>query len=247
MWKEEKMNKEKILGFNVSTYSLEKLLNKLFEDYSNNEQLFIVNVNPEIVVNNYKNDKFKEILNNQKYQIPDGSGIVWASRRKKGNIKERITGIDSMLKICEKSQEYPAKIYLYGSTQEVIEKAQKELVKMYPKINIVGYCNGYIDENDAMEKIKKSGADILFVGLGSPKQEEFIIKYKDQLKETKILMPVGGSFDVISKTKRRAPNWIIKINLEWLYRLLQEPRRIFRQTKLLKFICLVLGEKNGKN
>ena len=60
-------------------------------------------------------------------------------------------------------------------------------------------------------------------------------------------MPVGGSFDVISKTKRRAPNWVIKINLEWLYRLLQEPKRVFRQTKLLKFICLVLGEKNGKN
>ena len=241
------MNKEKILGFNVSTYSSEKLLNKLFEDYFNNEQLFIVNVNPEIVVNNYKNDKFKEILNNQKYQIPDGSGIVWASKRKKSKIKERITGIDLMLKICEKSQEYSSKVYLYGSTQEVIEKAQEELVKVYPKINIVGYCNGYIDENEAMEKIKKSGADILFVGLGSPKQEEFIIKYKEELEKTKILMPVGGSFDVISKTKRRAPNWVIKINLEWLYRLLQEPKRVFRQTKLLKFICLVLGEKNGKN
>lgn len=240
------MSKEKILGFDVITYNSEELLNRIYQDYSNNEQLFIVNVNPEIAVKNYKKDNFKEILNKQKYQIPDGSGIVWASKRKKGNIKERITGIDLMLKICEKSQQYEAKIFLYGSKKEIIEKAQEELKKTYPKINIVGQCNGYVNEEQAVEEIKKSGADIVFVGLGSPKQEYFIIKYREKLENAKILMPVGGSFDVISKTKKRAPKGVIKINLEWLYRLLQEPKRIFRQVKLIKFICLVLKEKREK-
>ena len=240
------MSKEKILGFDVITYNSEELLNRIYQDYSNSEQLFIVNVNPEIAVKNYKEDNFKEILNKQKYQIPDGSGIVWASKRKKGNIKERITGIDLMLRICEKSQQYEAKIFLYGAKKEIIEKAQEELKKTYPKINIVGQCNGYVDEEQAVEEIKKSGADIVFVGLGSPKQEYFIIKYREKLENAKILMPVGGSFDVISKTKKRAPKWVIKINLEWLYRLLQEPKRIFRQVKLIKFICLVLKEKREK-
>ena len=176
------MDKEKILGFDVSTYNSEELLNKIYQDYLNNEHLFIVNVNPEIAVKNYKKESFKENLNKQKYQIPDGAGIVWASKRKKGNIKERITGIDLMLKICEKSQEYKSKIFLYGAKQEVIGKAREELIKTYPKINIVGQCNGYVDENDAVDQIKKSGADIVFVGLGSPKQEDFIIKYKETLE-----------------------------------------------------------------
>lgn len=240
------MSKEKILGFDVITYNSEELLNRIYQDYSNNEQLFIVNVNPEIAVKNYKEYNFKEILNKQKYQIPDGSGIVWASKRKKGNIKERITGIDLMLRIFEKSQQYEAKIFLYGAKKEIIEKSQEELEKTYPKINIVGQCNGYVDEEQAVEEIKKSGADIVFVGLGSPKQEYFIIKYREKLENVKILMPVGGSFDVISKTKKRAPKWVIKINLEWLYRLLQEPKRIFRQVKLIKFIWLVLKEKREK-
>lgn len=238
------MDKEQILGFNVNTYTAEELLNKVFKDYLNNEQLFIANINPEIVISNYKNEEFKKILNKQKYQIPDGSGIVWASKKKKGKIKNRITGIDLMLKICERSQEYSSKIYLYGAKKENIEKAKEELEKKYSKINIVGTCNGYEDEKIAVEKIQKSQADIVFVGMGSPKQEEFIIKNRKKLKNVKIFMPVGGSFDVISKAKKRAPKWMIKCNLEWLYRLFQEPKRIFRQYKLLKFIWIVNRGKN---
>ena len=238
------MNKEKILGFDVCIINKNNLVKYIFNDFSNGIRNFIVNINPEIAVKNYKEDNFKQILNKQKYQIPDGSGIVWASKKNNGKIKERITGIDLMLKICEKSQQYEAKIFLYGAKKEIVEKAQEELKKTYPQINIVGQCNGYVDEKQAIEQIKKSGADIVFVGLGSPKQEQFIIKYKEELENARILMPVGGSFDVISKTKKRAPKWIIKINLEWLYRLFQEPKRIFRQAKLIKFIYLILREKN---
>lgn len=83
------------------------------------------------------------------------------------------------------------------------------------------------------------------MGLGSPKQEEFILNYKDELKNIKIFMPVGGSFDVISKTLKRAPNWIIKLNLEWLYRAIKQPKRIFRQLKLIKFVFLILIHRNN--
>lgn len=241
------MVKEKILGFNVCVCNQEKLAENIFQDYEKKEQLFIVNINPEIVVTNYKNEKLKEIFNCQKYQIPDGSGIVWASKKQKGNIKQRIAGIDLMLKLCEKSQKFHSKIFLYGSKPGIAEKAKEKLKEQYPKINIVGECNGYCDEKEAIKKIEKTNADIVFVGLGSPKQEQFIIQNKDKLKNVKVFMSVGGSFDVISQTKKRAPNWIIKINLEWLYRLFQEPKRVFRQFKLLKFMYLVRREKNEKN
>ena len=241
------MDKEKILGFNVCTYNTEQLLNNIFQDYLKNEQLFIVNINPEIVVSNYKNKNLRKILNEQKYQIPDGSGIVWASKKNKGNIKQRITGIDLMLDICKESKKYASNIFLYGATDEVVQKTKKELENECPQIKIIGTNNGYEEEEKVVQRLKTMPIDILFVGIGSPKQENFITKYKDELKNIKILMPVGGSFDVISKNKKRAPNWMIKCNLEWLYRLLQEPKRIFRQLKLIKFIFLVIGEKNEQN
>lgn len=209
----------------------------------NGEQLFIVNINPEIAVTNYKNEEIKKQLNEQKYQIPDGSGIAWASKRKKGNIKKRITGIDLMLEICEKSQEHSSKIYLYGGAEGIAQKAKEELEKQFPNIKIVGIENGYSKEEEVLENLKNTPIDILFVGLGSPKQEKFILKYKEELKKIKILMPVGGSFDVISKAKKRAPEWMQKCGLEWLYRTIQEPNRIFRQFKLIKFMFLVLMNK----
>lgn len=243
------MQKESVLGFDVCSYNKQELLKKIFDDYAKGEKLFIVNVNPEIAVSNYKNDNFKAKLNNQKYQIPDGTGIVWASNKNKGKIQERITGIDLMLSILEKSEQYLSRVFLYGSRQEVVEKAKNEIEKKHSKINIVGICNGYEDEEIALSKIQKTNPDIVFVALGSPKQEEFILKNIDKMKSVKIIMPVGGALDVISKTKKRAPNWMIKCNIEWLYRLFQEPKRIFRQIKLVKFLYIVLknkkGEKNG--
>lgn len=237
------MEKEKILGFDVCAYDENQMIEKIFTDYKNNEQLFIVNINPEIVVTNHENTDLKEEFNKQKYQIPDGSGIVWASKKNNGNIKKRVAGIDLMTKICEMSCNYTSKIYLYGAKKEVIEKAKEELINTYPNINIVGISDGYSDEKEVVEDIKLKKPDILFVGIGSPKQEKFIIKYREEFSNTKILMPVGGSFDVISKTKKRAPNWMIKCNIEWLYRLIKEPTRIKRQLKLVKFMFLIWRKK----
>lgn len=237
------MNKEKILGFDVCNNSEMQILTEIFEDYNKNIQNFIVNINPEIVINNYKNKELIEELNSQKYQIPDGIGIVYASKIKKGNLKERITGIDFMEKICVESIKNSAKIFLYGSKIGIAENAAIELKRKFKNIKIVGTCDGYCDEKIAFNKIKKSNADIVFVALGSPKQENFIMNYKSKLENVKIFMPVGGSFDVISKSLKRAPNWIRKVNLEWLYRLIKQPLRFFRQIKLVKFIWLIIKEK----
>ena len=240
------MEKEKILGFDVCNIPEQELLNKLMEDYSNNIQNVIVNINPEIVIANYKDKKFITKFNSEKYQIPDGIGIVYASKINKGKIKQRITGIDFMYKLCEEAVKHNARVYLYGTEQERIDKAKVELEKKYPGIQIVGTCNGFTDEDIVAERIKEAKPDILFVGTGSPKQENFIINNKEKLSTVKIFMPVGGSFDVVSNTLKRAPNWITKMNLEWLFRLFQEPKRFFRQTKLVKFMYCVIKERLKK-
>ena len=179
------MEKENILGFDVSTILASTLVKKIFDDFNKNISNFIVNINPEIVTKNYKNNKFKNILNAEKYQIPDGIGIVLAYRLHRGKIKERISGIDLMNLICQKSINYDVKIFLYGSKDGIAEKAKEELELAYPGINIVGTCSGYLDEQIVVNKIIDSEANILFVGLGSPKQENFIIENINKLKNIK--------------------------------------------------------------
>ena len=131
------MNKEKILGFYVCTDNDESLINNIFQDYTNNKQIVIASINPEIIVKNYKNPKFIENINSQKYQIPDGIGIVYSSKVNNGNIKQRITGIDLMQKLCDISRKYNSKVFLYGAKEGIAEKAKIELDKIYPNVKIV--------------------------------------------------------------------------------------------------------------
>ena len=237
------MEKERILGFDVCCSNENELIKQIFDDYINNTKVMIANVNPEIIINNYKNKEYVANLNKQKYQIPDGIGIVIASKINKGKIRKRIAGIDFMYKIINESMKYNAKIFLYGSKPGIAETAKYELQKKYDGLNIVGTCDGYVDEVDAINKINEARPDIIFVGLGSPKQENFIISNMNKLKTTKIFMPIGGSLDVVSNTLKRAPNWIIRMNLEWLYRLIKQPQRLFRQLKLITFMKCVILEK----
>lgn len=242
------MDKEKILGFEVCSNSEEELINSIFEEYEKKNQVMVVNINPEIVINNYNDKDFVNKLNAQKYKIPDGIGIVYASKLRKGKIKKRIAGIDFMNKIIEKSIQYNSKIFLYGSKPEIIKNAKKKIEFNYPKVNIVGIIDGFRKEEEIISMINAVNPDIIFVGIGSPKQEKFILENKEKFPNVRIFMPVGGSFDVISNTLKRAPKWMIKLNLEWLYRLIQQPKRLFRQLKLISFIKCVIVEqiKNGR-
>ena len=125
------MEKEKVLGFDVCNMPEQELLNKVMADYDKNIQNVIININPERVMANYKDKKVVNIFNSQKYQIPDGIGIVYASKIHKGKVKQRITGIDFMYKLCEEAVNKNARVYLYGTKQEIIDKAKIELEKKY--------------------------------------------------------------------------------------------------------------------
>lgn len=237
------MKKENILGVDVSTLSYDKLKNNIVEDIKNNKKSFIVAINPEKILKARKDKNLKELLNKATYQIPDGIGVVYASKLTKGNIKSRVTGIDCMEMLCELSNEKGYRIFMYGAKEEVVVKAKEELEKKYPKINIVGYMNGYEKDNDKILKaINKSKAEIIFVAMGSPRQELWITNNMDKLC-VNVYQGVGGSFDVLSGNIKRAPKWMQKHGLEWLYRLLKEPKRIFRQIKLIEFIGLAIFKR----
>ena len=238
------MNKENILGIDVCTTNYEELKKMIEKDIKTNHKSFIVAINPEKILKARKDESLKKLLNAATYQIPDGIGVIYASKIKKGKIKSRITGIDSMEMLCKLSNDKGYKIFMYGAKEETVTKAKKELEKKYPKIKIVGTINGYEkDTKKIINEINKSKADIIFVALGSPKQEMWITENMDKLSP-KIYQGVGGSFDVFSGNIKRAPEWMQKHGLEWLYRLFKEPKRLFRQVKLLKFLGLIIVKRD---
>ena len=236
---------EKVLSINVCTLNYKRLLENIESDIENNRKSFIVAINPEKVIKAYKDIELKKLLNDSKYPIPDGIGIVYASKLRKGKIKQRITGIDSMEMICKLASDKSYRIFLYGAKKEVIEKSKEELEKKYENLIISGYIDGYEkDKKKIIEKINKSKPNILVVALGSPKQEDFIVNNMDKIN-CNIFQGVGGTFDVISGNVKRAPKWMQKYGLEWFYRLIKEPKRIFRQFNLVIFLFkVILNKKN---
>ena len=238
------MKYENFFGVNVSILTYELLRTKVIEDIENNVKSSIIAINPEKLIIAREKPEIKKLLNSATYKIADGIGVVVASKLRKGNIKNRITGIDCMDMLCKLSNDKGYKIFMYGAKEEIVKQAKIKLEKKYPNIKIVGYIDGYEEDN---EKIIRTINDckpyILFVALGSPKQEIWINENMVKLN-AKIFQGVGGSFDVFSGNIKRAPKWMQKVGLEWLYRLFKEPKRVFRQMKLFKFFGLVLiGKK----
>lgn len=191
-----------------------------------NKKTFIVTANPETFMTSISDSELKQLLiDKQTTVVPDGVGIVKAGKKIGCNIKERITGIDIAYKLLEYGNDLDKTIYLFGAKEEVIVSMKKVLSNQYPNLKIVGTSNGYIEDKDKVfNNIVKLEPDIVLVALGIPLQEKLIYKHLDKFKKG-IFVGVGGSFDVISGHKKRAPKIFIKLNLEWLYRILQEPKR----------------------
>lgn len=194
-----------------------------------NKKMFIVTANPETFIKNEEDKELNKLLNDkQTIIVPDGIGIVSAARRNGHRVKERITGIDIANVLLEYGNEANKKIYLFGAKEEVIISMKEVLRTNYPKLEVVGTTNGYVENKDIVfDEISKCEPDIVLVALGIPNQEKIIYKHLDKFKKG-IFVGVGGSFDVISGHKKRAPQVFIKMNLEWLYRIVKEPKRIKR-------------------
>lgn len=205
------------------------LLLQMITNLKKNKKAFIVTANPETFMNGLNDDDIRYILTNKKNCIvSDGIGIIKGCKILGKKVPNKITGIslvDDFLKIAN---QHEAKVFFFGSKSNVLESLKNEVNIKYPKVVITGLINGYdYDEELVVKKIQKEKPDFIFVALGIPKQEKFINRYYNQFSKG-IFMGVGGSLDVLSGNKKRAPKLFRKLNIEWLYRIMKEPKRIRR-------------------
>ncbi|NMA51094.1 MAG: WecB/TagA/CpsF family glycosyltransferase [Mollicutes bacterium] len=212
---------------NIYNESEEKYYSYLFDLINKNQKKFIITVNPEIIMKSYKDKTIKDmLLNKDNSLVPDGISVVKKAKLYKIKIKERITGIDISSKLITICKENNKSIYLFGSKEEVVSSLYNKLKK--ENVNVLGYTNGYVKDKDKeFEKIVKLKPDVILVALGVPNQELLINKHINKFSKG-IFVGVGGSFDVLSSYKKRAPKFFIKCHLEWLYRIVKEPKRIKR-------------------
>ena len=208
----------------------ENIFYSILEDLlTTNKKKFIITVNPEIIMKSYKNIEIKEmLLNDNNILVPDGISIIKKAKQYNINIKERITGVDISSKALEICNKNTKSIYLFGSKKEVLDKLIININQKYPNINIVGFSDGYVEDKDkVMQEIISLSPDLILIALGVPNQELLINKYIEKAKKG-VFIGVGGTFDVLSGCKKRAPKLFIKLNLEWLYRIICEPTRLKR-------------------
>lgn len=201
----------------------------LSDNLKNNKKTFVVTANPETFMISEKNeDVRKMLLDKETVMVPDGIGVLKAGKKIGYNIEERITGIDIANELLKFGNEQKKSIYLFGSKQEVIDSMKKVIKEQYPNLKLVGTSNGYVTDKDKVfDEIVKLEPDIVLVALGIPLQEMLIYKHLNRFKKG-IFVGVGGSFDVMSGMKKRASKIFIKLNLEWLYRIMKEPKRFKR-------------------
>lgn len=231
-----------ILNFKVFNQNKDTLIEYI-------EQLPKVNIisgNPEVLFNGLNNKNLTKNFNSKdSLIIPDGVGTVIAAKMLKNPVKEKIAGIDVMMDLLIKADKEHKSIYLLGAKEEVLQKCKKNIISRFPNIKISGSHNGFFDLNNCDEiisDIQNSDAWAIFVAMGSPRQEIFIDKIIHN-SPCKIFMGVGGVFDILAGELKRAPKWMIKLGLEWLYRVYKEPFRIKRLIAIPKFLLLVLKDK----
>lgn len=208
--------------------SKDNYYNELDKILKNKEKRFIITVNSETLMKSENDRELENILKGNYSFVPDGIAVVKAAKKLDINISERITGIDIAEHLLNNANVNKYSMYLFGAKEEVIQALVEKIKKEYKNIKLLGYSNGYVDNKDKiMEDIIKFNPDICMIALGIPEQEKLIYKYINKAKNG-IYVGVGGSFDVLSGAKLRAPKIFIKLNLEWFYRIITEPKRLKR-------------------
>lgn len=231
-----------ILGAEISMLGIEATVDRIMEMIEQGGTHAVFTPNSEIVMNAYKDKEFCKLLNRADMRTADGIGLVYASRILKKPIAERAAGFDIAMSLVNRMAKSGKSLFLFGSKPGTAERAGDILTERNPGLKIVGCRNGYFkpeETDDIINQINASGADVLFVCLGSPAQEKWIDTNRDKLK-VKVMMGLGGSLDAVTGDMPRAPEWWCRHGVEWLYRLLKQPSRIGRMMALPKFGFTVL-------
>ncbi|MAM04492.1 MAG: glycosyltransferase [Flavobacteriales bacterium] len=240
-------NRVNFIGIPLDNLSISETLNRIENSIFHNKQIHHCVINAGKVVKMQSDKKLQKSVISSDIINADGMSVVWAARLMGLKIKERVAGIDLMDKLVGLAHNKNYKCFFLGAKEQVVKKVVDHYSDKYSNQVIAGYRNGYFDfeeEKIIIDQIIKSKANLLFVAITSPKKEIFINKHKDQLKSVNLIMGVGGSFDVISGEVKRAPLFMQKIGLEWFFRFVQEPRRMWKRYLIgnLKFVIIVFRE-----
>jgi N-acetylglucosaminyldiphosphoundecaprenol N-acetyl-beta-D-mannosaminyltransferase len=237
-----------LLGTPVDDLTMQETLSLIAAAIEDKRSIHHTVVNAGKIVSMHENPELKESVVNADLINADGQAVVWASKFFGQPLKERVAGIDLMKNLVALAHEKKYKLFFFGAKEEVLKKLVDKYTLQYSKDIIAGYRNGYFkkeDEAKIAQQIADSKANILFVAITSPIKENFLYQNREILKHVNFTMGVGGSFDVEAGFVKRAPLWMQRSGLEWLYRVYQEPKRMFKRylTGNLKFIKLVLQYK----
>ncbi|MBR3497986.1 MAG: WecB/TagA/CpsF family glycosyltransferase [Selenomonadaceae bacterium] len=237
-----------ILGVKVDAVTMAEAVARVENLIAEKNSSLVATANAEMILNATHDAELKKILNAANLVVPDGAGTVWAARHLGKQMPERVAGFDLVQELMKISPARGIKFFLFGAAPGIADKAKLKAEALYPGIKIVGTRNGYFkaeDEPEIISQIKNSRADILLAALGVPKQEKWLFKYKDELK-VPVSIGVGGTFDVMAGVVKRAPLWMQKARLEWLFRAMLQPSRAGRLLALPKFVWKVHKQKvNG--
>jgi N-acetylglucosaminyldiphosphoundecaprenol N-acetyl-beta-D-mannosaminyltransferase len=241
-----------ILGVPVDAVTYDEwliMIGRWMQDRTGGEPHHVCTVNPEFIMIAQRDPNFFNVLNRADLCIPDGVGLLWAARYLGHPLPERVTGSDGVPRIAERAAQEGWRLFLLGAAPGIADKTAEILMARYPGLKIVGTYSGSpasYEEDELVEQVNASGADILFVAYGAPVQDKWIARNLPRLR-VKMAMGVGGAFDFIAGVVPRAPLWMQRLGLEWLFRLVRQPRRIGRMLRLPRFVLAVLARGKSED
>ena len=229
-----------VMGLKFDSMTMDEALSRAEVLLRGDKAAYVVTPNAEIAYEALHDVQLREMLNGADLMLPDGAGVVLASKLLRTPVKQKVAGVDfaaGLLGILERNGQ---SLYLLGGKTGIGELAAQKMLEAHPQLRIAGIADGYFqDEAPVIAKINASGADALFVCLGAPKQERFMVQHRQEL-HVHLMAGLGGSLDAFAGTVQRAPAWMIRLNLEWLYRLIREPKRFRRMLRLPKYLWAVM-------
>ncbi len=242
------MARIRILNGQFDQLTLPETVSRVFEMLDAGQRGWLATINVSILMAMRSDERLQSFCDRAAISVADGQPLVWCAPVFGTSLPERVTGVDLVDAISRRAAEAGKRIYLLGAKEEIVERVARQLRNRYPSLQL-DYADGYFPATEATERadrIRRSGADILFVAMGVPRQERFIEEQWDRLG-VGMAVGVGGSFDVLAGLRTRAPHWVQCIGMEWLFRLAQEPRRLFIRylTTNTRFLLLVLGHVIG--
>ena len=234
-----------ILGVPVASLTMREAVEQAERWMDERHGALIATANAEMIMNATRDEELFEILRAADLVVPDGAGTVWAAHHLGHEMPERVAGYDLTQELLKRAPEKNRRVFFFGSAPGVAEKAKQKAEAMYPGIQIVGVRNGYYSEDEVpaiIRMIRAAQPDLLLAALGVPKQEKWLKKYKEKLG-VPVSIGVGGTLDVMAGTAKRAPVWMQKAKLEWLFRGILQPKRAGRLLALPKFVFRVHASK----